>query len=282
MKLIHQLNVLLFVICLPLFLTAQKQVGLFTNQKQIAEGLVWRQIKSANLFDSPQNINILEIGRAYDFKMAYATDTLIRTSDFARSAGALAAINGGFFDMKNGGSVTFQKVDGRVIQQTAPRFIEAQNEILESALVITRKGDLLIRPTDDMPQWQNKKKYATILVTGPLLVYDNQPLPLVNRNFTNTRHPRSCACTTKDQKTLLFTVDGRHEEAKGMSLQELTRLALILNCQNAINLDGGGSTTLFIQGQSDTGVVNRPSDNKKFDHKGERACANAILVMKKK
>jgi exopolysaccharide biosynthesis protein len=45
-----------------------------------------------------------------------------------------------------------------------------------------------------------------------------------------------------------------------------------------MNLDGGGSTTMYIKKQSDNGVVNYPSDNKQFDHYGERKVANIIYI----
>jgi exopolysaccharide biosynthesis protein len=43
-------------------------------------------------------------------------------------------------------------------------------------------------------------------------------------------------------------------------------------------MDGGGSTTMWVKNQPDNGVVNYPSDNKKWDHYGERKVANVILV----
>jgi exopolysaccharide biosynthesis protein len=47
-----------------------------------------------------------------------------------------------------------------------------------------------------------------------------------------------------------------------------------LGCRDALNLDGGGSSTMVFDGN----IVNHPSDNKKFDHQGERVVANAIVV----
>lgn len=47
------------------------------------------------------------------------------------------------------------------------------------------------------------------------------------------------------------------------------------------SLDGGGSATLWVRGQPDRGVVNYPSDNKAYDHKGERPVSNAIAVISK-
>jgi exopolysaccharide biosynthesis protein len=54
-----------------------------------------------------------------------------------------------------------------------------------------------------------------------------------------------------------------------------------LSCVDALNLDGGGSSTMVIRGQPNNGVVNYPSDNKKFDHEGEREVANALVVLEK-
>lgn len=66
-----------------------------------------------------------------------------------------------------------------------------------------------------------------------------------------------------------------------MSLFELSKLMRWLKSDDAINLDGGGSTTLWINNQPENGVVNYPSDNKKWDHEGERKVANVVLLKKK-
>ena len=62
-----------------------------------------------------------------------------------------------------------------------------------------------------------------------------------------------------------------------MELQQIFRW---LGCRDALNLDGGGSTTLFLNVNDHQGVVNCPSDNGRFDHEGERGVSNAILIMK--
>jgi exopolysaccharide biosynthesis protein len=54
-----------------------------------------------------------------------------------------------------------------------------------------------------------------------------------------------------------------------------------LHATDAINLGGGGSTTLWINNYNDSGVVNFPTDNKKWDHEGERKVANVVLLKKK-
>jgi hypothetical protein len=84
------------------------------------------------------------------------------------------------------------------------------------------------------------------------------------------RHPRTAAGVTADGRVLLVAVDGRQPKwSVGMSLGELARFMLRLGARWAVNLDGGGSTTVWVQGE----VVNRPSGG------SERAVTNALLVL---
>lgn len=78
----------------------------------------------------------------------------------------------------------------------------------------------------------------------------------------------------------MVVVDGRAEEAAGMTINELQDIMRWLRSWDAINLDGGGSSTLAVRRnlRKPIQVVNHPSDNRLFDHKGERRVANAIVV----
>jgi hypothetical protein len=91
-------------------------------------------------------------------------------------------------------------------------------------------------------------------------------------SFTNNRHPRTAVGFNADSSRIFFvTVDGRQPGySEGMTLTELGELMRELGCAQAVNLDGGGSTTMVVRGK----VVNRPSDAT-----GERAVANALLLI---
>jgi len=91
-----------------------------------------------------------------------------------------------------------------------------------------------------------------------------------NEAFRNTRHPRTAVGVRPDGVIVLVTVDGRQPlHSVGMSIAELTALMIELGCAEAINLDGGGSTTMVIRDK----IVNRPSDAA-----GERPVSDALLV----
>ncbi len=77
----------------------------------------------------------------------------------------------------------------------------------------------------------------------------------------------------------MLVADGRHINAQGFSLYELTKIMRWLGCTKAINFDGGGSSTLWVEGK---GVVNHPSDNAKWDNAGERKVANIMFLKKEK
>jgi hypothetical protein len=91
--------------------------------------------------------------------------------------------------------------------------------------------------------------------------------------FATDRHPRTAIARCKDGRMLLLVVDGRQPgHSTGMSLPALAELLLEFGAIDAINLDGGGSTTMFLDGK----VVNKPSDAS-----GERPVGDAILIFEK-
>jgi exopolysaccharide biosynthesis protein len=88
--------------------------------------------------------------------------------------------------------------------------------------------------------------------------------------FAGDLHPRTAIAALADERALLLVADGRHPpERVGMALDQLARLLIELGAREAINLDGGGSTAMVVQGK----LVNTPSDAT-----GERPVSDAIVV----
>lgn len=101
----------------------------------------------------------------------------------------------------------------------------------------------------------------------------NESRERLGRNFMTARHPRTLVATNADRSLVwLVTVDGRQEASVGMSFAEMADFLLTLGATDALNLDGGGSTAMVIDGE----VVNRPSDIT-----GERAVANVLLLVER-
>lgn len=89
--------------------------------------------------------------------------------------------------------------------------------------------------------------------------------------FATTRHPRTAIGSMADGRAVMVVVDGRQPASVGMTLDELAHLMIELGAIEAMNLDGGGSTAMVVQGA----VVNHPSDVT-----GERPVSDAILVQR--
>ena len=127
--------------------------------------------------------------------------------------------------------------------------VEGEPGVWAAAQDIVGGAGLLIRDGRDVEDWS---------------------IETFTTSFAELRHPRTMIGTTADRAIWLVTVDGRQpERSVGMTLVELRTLARRLGLVNALNLDGGGSTTMWVQGQ----VVNNPSEAT-----GQRKVSDALLV----
>ncbi|QER86926.1 phosphodiester glycosidase family protein [Streptomyces tendae] len=88
--------------------------------------------------------------------------------------------------------------------------------------------------------------------------------------WVHKRNPRTLAGTDASGRTVLVTADGRSTDSLGLSITESATVARSLGLRDAVNLDGGGSTTMVAKGQ----VVNVPSDAA-----GERPVGDALLIL---
>ena len=119
----------------------------------------------------------------------------------------------------------------------------------------------------------------TALSGGPLLIKAGQrqkiqstPDAAYEVSSMLERHPRS-AIGWNAKQFFLIQVDGRQKNSEGMTLDELAHYLFQIGCHEAINLDGGGSSTLWCNGA----VVNHPCDGGK-----ERPIANALVAVRKR
>ena len=103
---------------------------------------------------------------------------------------------------------------------------------------------------------------------------------LGGKGFAATRHPRSAVGIARGgRRLLLVVVDGRQKPySDGMTLRELATLMRALGARDAINLDGGGSTTMVYADPASAGrlrIANHPSDSA-----GERPVGDALAIVR--
>jgi hypothetical protein len=144
-----------------------------------------------------------------------------------------------------------------------------------------REGDTVKVLLTTLPRLSDRRPPSLLIGGWPWIVRAGQIVAQDARTVEGTisrnaeqRHPRTAIGFSRNGKTLyLLAVDGRSERSVGMTLVELATLMRRLGAWQAMNFDGGGSTTFVIGGQ----VVNRPSDPN-----GERAVGNALAVVRRK
>ena len=110
-----------------------------------------------------------------------------------------------------------------------------------------------------------------LLKNGEQLDQSGNTMPVANME------PRTAIGVSQDGKEVyLMVVDGRNfYYSNGADLLDLMNLMSACGASDALNLDGGGSSTLWT---AQEGVLNHPYDNRRFDHEGERGVPNCIVV----
>ena len=98
-------------------------------------------------------------------------------------------------------------------------------------------------------------KMQTIVGGGPVLIQqgeieisNNKELKFAGKAI-NDKHPRTAMGYTKDGKLIILMIEGRNKNAGGATLTQLAQIFKDLGCWEALNLDGGGSSCLLVNGK---------------------------------
>ena len=151
----------------------------------------------------------------------------------------------------------------------------ANNVVLSSKLV--GKGATFIksltRGTRVHVGWSDGTPGAVDVVSGSADVLQNGVIQYASgcRADLCMKNPRTAVGVTATGGIIILVVDGRSSGSYGLTLYQLGQQMQALGAVNAMNLDGGGSSTMWIKGM---GIVNHPTDST-----GERPVSNAIVIM---
>ena len=248
--------------------------GFYLKRYQFGEGA---------LFCSAQHLCIIEIPARSHRRLAFSYDTtLTAVSLLAQRSNAYAAVNGSFFDMERGNPICYLRIDGTAVGENTPQKEDSvRRKYYQYATLLLDGGRPRMAVPDSNRLWEETLRDSNVMTAGPMLLHDGKEVAQRDdRTFVTRRHNRTALGIRPDGTTLLLVADGRFKhQAEGLSLPELQRVMRWLGCTEAINLDGGGSTTMYVHNRPEGGVVNYPSDNGHYDHEGQRPVSNAILVL---
>lgn len=160
------------------------------------------------------------------------------------------------------------KASANPIQITQDSYVISGPKTILNPLLEKKNATLEIKTN---PEWKNVKH---IISGGPYLVKNNEvyvDITAQKLGAIGGRNPRSAIGYTANNNFIIVAVDGREGSSIGMTLTELANFMKSIGCTNAINLDGGGSTVMYINGK----VVNKPAVT------GGIALSNALVLARK-
>ena len=266
----------------------------------LRKDVIWYQYSSKTDKDfAYQNVNVISFNpkaKQGNAVLAYKKEKDSLSVFASNIPGALAGINATYFiEKKDSADYMHLRLKGKDIQTVKAPKTSIYWWKHQGMMTFDDAGtqfDIKFSPEDF-----STVKASNIITGAPMLVDNFKPVGLTFADTTGlklnmkklhyehylrhqgVRHPRTAVAVTKDGRLLLITVDGRNPIAKGMSAKELTAfLVRYFNPKAAMNIDGGGSTMMWVKGQVPNGIVNYPTDNKKFDHYGQRMVETALFV----
>lgn len=243
---------------------------------------------SAKIFGVPQTISIIKFSPK-KFTIKPIQPYLVTTvGEVCEEQKADFGINACYWAVSTGVPTTFVKTDGKVMSGTHPGALPRVN-----GLLLMHKNRIEIVRSYDRPEYPElADKCDNIIACGPVLLDDGKVVDygyilnseekkMVRQHpFFLRRHPRSAIGCNAEGEVFLVVVDGRfRDNAVGASIAEMAKLCKWLGMVEAMNLDGGGSSTLWSKSY---GVVNHPCDNRTFDHEGSREVSSTLIVKAKK
>ncbi len=264
---------------------------------------MYAQVK---MFNSMQSICVVKYpAKGFDTRILHRPGAAAgKPSEIGKDENAVFALNGGYFHVKQLiPSVYFRHGKNR-LGYTDPTEVYRVDGVL--GFKNRKGGKLNICHVSDTSLCDFVTRgWKQAMASGPLLILDNDiVVPVLmgdkadganvaamlqeqkqgsktrthysSAQFYDKRHPRAAIGSDDEGYIYLVVIDGRFKgQADGASIYETAYICHLFGMTDAINLDGGGSTTLWT---AKTGVINHPYDNKTFDHNGERIVPNLIVV----
>jgi exopolysaccharide biosynthesis protein len=227
-------------------------------------------IETVRKYDTTFYVADIQVSDASYLKTALADNTFGRniketTSDTAEANSAIFAINGDYYGFRDDGYVLR---NGTVYRDTA------RSSNSNEDLVIDKNGDFSIISEDETSlDSLDTDNVWQILSFGPALVEDGKIAVDSSSEVSQSQrsNPRTAIGQISKLHYIVIVSDGRTSESEGLSLLELAQEFASRDCTTAYNLDGGGSSTMYLNGN----IINNPTDGRSS---GERKVSDIVYI----
>lgn len=303
-----------FVAILALFLStalafAQAPSGEGWTVVSVADGVSYYNFSGVEpVTGAPQKINVIDWDMAnknYALRQVWY-DEKCTTSTVFRRENAVAAINAAYepesIVVKTGGTYHTCMPKDTVMTTPVPNWKN------DGAIYSDATGQTVCIASDgkgksiaEQREFYGTSAWENIFTSSPMLIDDYAPVgasfvdstltaaQLAEYNYEHpvrhqgVRHPRTAVALTENGHFLMIIVDGRRKgDSEGMNARELTRfIERNFHPRYALNMDGGGSTSMCVRGMGDPGthLVNTPSSNKPSEIKKERKLVSFFCLV---
>lgn len=191
------------------------------------------------------SVALLKAGLAED---SFGRNVTEATSAIASRVGAILAVNGDFYGFRDSGYV----IRNGVMYRETKKDNDAEDLVLwpDGSMEIIREGDITAAELYE-------KGALQVYSFGPGLIQNGEITVTASSEVTQskTSNPRTAIGMISPLHYVMVVSDGRTTESRGLSLLELANVMKDLGCIQAYNLDGGGSTTMYFNGE----VINNPT-----------------------
>ena len=195
----------------------------------------------------------------------YGTNVTAKTSVTAAENNAILAVNGDYYGANSTGYVIR---NGVVYRDTV------REDSSNGDLAIYKDGSFKVIYEDEISADQLVKDgVVNLLAFGPSLVEDGEITVDTNSEVGQSMasNPRTAIGIIDENHYIIVVSDGRTSESQGLSLYQLAEVMKSYGVKTAYNLDGGGSSTLYFNGQ----VMNKPTTNGTIS---ERAVSDIVYI----
>ena len=213
-------------------------------------------INTYEAYDTTYYVADVELSSAEYLKTALAqnlfgTNVTETTSEQAEDHNAILAINGDYYGANKSGYVIKNGTVYRNSQRSDSEYDD---------LVIYEDGSFgIINETEISAEKLVEDGVTQLFAFGPTLVENGEVAVSQNTEVGKAMasNPRTAIGIIDECHYILVVADGRSSESEGLSLYELAQIMQEYGCETAYNLDGGGSSTMYFNGE----VVNNPTTN---------------------
>jgi len=227
-------------------------------------------IDTVREYDTNVYIANIQVSDVSYLKTAFADNTYGRniketTSDIAEDNDAIFAINGDYYGFRNYGFV----IRNGVLYRDTAGEAGSEDLVINSAgnMSIIDENETDIQTLVEDNAWQ-------VLSFGPTLINDGEITVTASSEVSKSMNtnPRTAFGQVSALHYIFIVSDGRTSESPGLSLLELAQIFYDNGCNVAYNLDGGGSSTMWFNGQ----VINNPTTN--GDTISERSISDIVYI----